>query len=374
MTNDNSIDEEFTSLFLGNLQNTRANSVRDGKLGIDENGRENQDIATSEIENENENYVEDIVIPSCDPNINNQKPYSGYTYTRYLPYQTTFPLDSWNHEEHLKTANCAEPNQEGDKNEDDFSEELVVSTNVTNKSCPIVSAHSAARANEYNSATNLSKEHEDHNLSSSKKLIYSIMEKMLKLQEMGVPKCEASNLSFVKHEVWMSGRIFINHDSFKSLINQNVEIKASDYSESTQLICYRRNYITLEFSLNLENMIKIDPHPFDKISIHLYTILEKIHNKKGSRMISEDFVFDRITTTHTTTSIRMSKSNEIFKFEEISSRVKKGQKIVNFNWGQIRFNSASANNFYDLATNNHKIRLEVKYLDSNDNCILKKNI
>ncbi|GMM35184.1 hypothetical protein DASC09_025090 [Saccharomycopsis crataegensis] len=184
----------------------------------------------------------------------------------------------------------------------------------------------------------------------------------------------------LKFDGLINGRIFINPDSFKRFSECR---EAVNESFSTQLFCYRRNSISIAFSLIFDFMkVGKGEHLFlesldskvelEKIRIKLSASLRKRDNNSDKFSIiknEEEFIMqqsdsdDKILKFHNN-SLQLNKSEATLSLEDLASTKKNcKQKSLNISWEQIRFKSATANNRHDAANKFYVIIIAVEFID-----------
>lgn len=409
------IDDEFASLFLQELQNTRSESVKNDKNenlvsensinssgGGNGNGSDNSNGAgnRNSLTNDNENQPSSTIMTTSSSNIdymnsidldthtNNLMMMSGAaSYARYLPLETTFTTnffefndiyDATSNDDHINNKNISSRLGNGDLIRNSSS------MNVFSMDMPAKDDDSSDINNPLNTDTgdlNTQKtEKQETDEMINRRLMHNISEYVLSLQELSEtiidPACEISKLN-LKFKGNISGRLFIDPDSFNRLTGDLRSLNSKDSTDIIQLYCYRRNSITVNFAIDLRNLFSDfqnqQNQPFDKVSIQIFSSLRKRDNKEGNpNMIKEEFKFHGFQDNGISNSIQMNGSNISLGYDDLYKIFGEGNNDIEFNWEQVRFNSATASNRHDIANKYHMLVLQVNFLNSDGNVLYNK--
>lgn len=178
----------------------------------------------------------------------------------------------------------------------------------------------------------------------------------------------------------IAGRLYINPESFVKLSKLHNIAALMEEANSTQLFCYRRNWISLDFSMNLSFLETVkNERPFKKLSLHLSSSLRKRDNKDSTKVSviteKEEFMFHKAEVKNTVNIIQASESEVSIEYDDLV-KIAQHDGNVHFLWDQIKFKSATANNRHDAANKYYTIVLEVRFHNSlnggNDTVVLTK--
>lgn len=183
---------------------------------------------------------------------------------------------------------------------------------------------------------------------------------------------EVDLLSKIQFRGSLAGRLYINPESFVKLSQLRNFLTLMEEANSTQLFCYRRNWISINFTMDLGFLKLVNGEkPFDEISISLSSSLRKQDNKDSTKVSvikeSEEFIFHKTEVKNFDNIIQASDSKITVKYDDLVKIATKSDD-VQILWDQIKFKSATANNRHDAANKHYIIVLEVNFhKNSSDN-------
>lgn len=183
---------------------------------------------------------------------------------------------------------------------------------------------------------------------------------------------EVDLLSKIQFRGSLAGRLYINPESFVKLSQLRNFLTLMEEANSTQLFCYRRNWISINFTMDLGFLKLVNGEkPFDEISISLSSSLRKQDNKDSTKVSvikeSEEFIFHKTEVKNFDNIIQASDSKITVKYDHLVKIATKSDD-VQILWDQIKFKSATANNRHDAANKHYIIVLEVNFhKNSSDN-------
>lgn len=381
MNYNSNIDDEFASLFLQELQNSKSN--------------------LSLTPNQNPNEIEIDYLNSIEFNTNAQQLNSTgpASYARYLPLETTtfsssifdfnefqypveniisrssstfnishLPMNSSSNNHKAETKNPTENNMNHQKTENinnqstdtKFNQDL----NILIPNCPNLPndnvVNKVVGEDEYN-------------------VLLNIAEKVLSLESIEQPSVltmqnENNNPISLSFSGQIGGRLYISPET----LNKYPDFGSGNNTQLSQLFCYRRNSINIKLQMNFEQLenLFIDGNLIDKLSIELSSSL--IHSKQDLNITNvikdrEEFTFpNQINDVHTNKKcLRINESKRIFTIKELLQYPLQNNSLE-FVWEQIKFSSATANNRHDANNKFYKIIVEVKLLNNADDTLLGK--
>lgn len=362
------IDDEFASLFLQELQNTRSESARNNTLHNNNNDDDGSDLVDTNEAKKNDVQSDIDYINSREVTLNpsNLKPVScAASYARYLPSEATifsnyFDLNRLEETSGKHTGNTeSEETKLIDEKSNDFKHisefgsaisENTIDKSKKNESIEKPLIKGANKPSERDNAETLQ----------------AIANNVLLLRETSKKDTYRKPLSDSYFNGFISGRLFIDMESFTRLSKERNTLNVQQHEFDSHIICYRRNSIKLCFTINVKQLLSDrNFQNFDSISLNLYSVLRKKEKKETglfSDIQREELKFRGIDndTDELSNLVQMNKSNVSIKHDALVNVFKAGCNKVVMNWEQVQFNSASGSNRYDTSTKYHFIILEVK--------------
>lgn len=399
----NTIDDEFASLFLQELQNTRAESLKNVPVNVTEST-----VAPSGNQSEVD-YMNTLELSASQTNLAMK---GAASYAMYLPMETTFnsnfldlnelyspgtqqvALESLikasgigvaedgiqdagmqgNMVDQLRTGKpsfqnplynqgyqqMVEPGKHGEMISNIL--DITASQDVDDK----MKKEQYAPPKEpkvHGKESGKAVENENHVLQLISDHVLALMEVDADAQTI------KENFSFkIPFRGSIAGRLYINPESVVKLSQLCNVSTLMEVVNSTQLFCYRRNWISLDFTMSLKFLENIkEGRPFDKMSLHLSSSLRKRDNKDSTKVSviteSEEFMFHKAEVKNTENVIQASESEVSIQYDDLV-KISEHNEDMHFLWDQIKFKSATANNRHDAANKYYTIVLEVRFYDS----------
>lgn len=393
--NTHNIDDEFASLFLEQLQNTRIDISKGDKRddGHDDEGHTgasgtDQDKLKQDLEYLNQH----LDFASSPLNI------GPASYARYLPLETTFPpsLLDLNDFGLSQAGNFSPlfasglgagepvstlPNQDLDLNPRtaDSEKELAVFDNDSvaqsvvplPRRIPSTASLATMAPDELDLETNM----------TGSDLLGKVSDSLLRVFDVEntnkINMCSADNQiqSTLSFEGNVGGRLYTSSETM-CLYSNLVLGTGNTGGLPPQLFCYRRNSISISFSLGFQSFL--EGARFQKVVIQLYSSLRKRNTDKGDEgggdtgksqtvVITDrdDFIFSKLSNETLKPAngrhngvVRLNQSEHQLTYADLEQ----DRNLVLF-WDQIKFKSATANNRHDAANKFYKIVIDVQVID-----------